>query len=422
MPALACAWLSSATAQTLDEQYDFYLGAISRRCQNMNFEVDASLILLPGQAGPLLEAFCSGPLPVGGISTTSSQGGGTGASSNGRGAAEDAALRRRRERLRAEGRQDDSDELAAPAADDFSLLESGKTSVFLSMDYQYEKQKQTRYEAGHRSNLFNGTLGVDHRFGATALTGIALKYENLTGDFANSAGDFQTRGSGAVLYGSWFPQDNLFIDMNAGVIRRSLDTRRIVGIRRVVIGSPGSPPNISFSPPLTPVDNNTHSRESNAEIRSGYDFVAGRVTAGPRAGIVMRRAELDGFTERGNTPMTLIFDAQTEKSLQSSLGFQAGAAINTASGVILPQLNIDWLHEFSDDQRVITARFAEDLRPNPSRLRFLNAAPDRDSFKMRISTVAILPHGVSAFVSVEGTAGHEYLDRYGASIGVRMEL
>jgi uncharacterized protein YhjY with autotransporter beta-barrel domain len=414
---LACGWISAAGAQSLDDQYDFYLGTISRRCENMNFAVDDNLVLLPGQASQQLADFCSGPAPVGGISTTASQGGTSGAS-GGRAAAEDAALRRRRERAR----QQEQQEATPPSGNDVTLIDGGNVNAFLSVDYQRQKQKPTRYEAGHRSDLLNGTLGADYRFGGTAVAGIAAKFEDLSGDFAHSFGDFQVRGAGAVLYGSWFPYRTLFVDVNAGFLSRDLDTRRIVGIRRTTIGSPGSSPLISFSPALTPVDSATHSHAKNAELRTGYDFVAGGTTFGPRAGIVVRRAEIDGFTESGASPMRLIFDPQVEKSRQTSLGFQAGAALNTVAGVFVPQLNFDWLHESRDDQRAITARFADDLRANPSRLRFLNAPPDRDVFRARLSAVAVFPHGLSAFWSIERTAGHDYIDRYGLAMGVRMEM
>ena len=45
-----------AGAQTLDEQYAYYLDA---RCSQMGFARDADDNLLPGQAGPTLEKYCS---------------------------------------------------------------------------------------------------------------------------------------------------------------------------------------------------------------------------------------------------------------------------------------------------------------------------------------------------------------------------
>lgn len=66
---------------------------------------------------------------------------------------------------------------------------------------------------------------------------------------------------------------------------------------------------------------------------------------------------------------------------------------------------------------MIAARFAEDLHPNPCRLRFLANAPDRDFF--RVGVVGVFAHGVSGFFSVDAIVAHLYVDRCGAAIGVR---
>ncbi len=411
-----CLGASTTIAQTLDEQYDFYLrsdGGV--RCANMRFEVDAEMVLLPGQAGPQLTQFCSRPPPVSGSGGSAPQGGATATSGGGR--TEDTALRRRRERLNNEA------VLNADAdGETMTLMEHGNAAVFFSLDYQYEKQRATRYSAAHRAHFASGMLGLDYRFGDKGLAGIALEYEDASGDYAAQGGKFDTRGVGGMIFGSWHPRSDVFVDLNVGFVDRALDTQRIVGIRREVVSSPGAPPRISFDPPLTAVESNADGREVNAHVFAGYDKAIGRFTVGPRVGVSIKRVKIEGLIERGATPMALAVDEQREDSLRTSLGFNAAAAFNTSFGALVPQLSIDWLRESEDEQRVLTARFAEDLRPNPSRLRYLTAAPDRDSVRARFSTVAVFTHGVSAFVALEALGGHAYRDRYGATIGIRKEL
>jgi len=193
-------------------------------------------------------------------------------------------------------------------------------------------------------------------------------------------------------------------------------------VRKEVFGSPLFPPIVVYDPPPAAVDTDTRGKEWNAELRSGADWQAGSFTLGPRLSVAARHAQTDAFTETGNTPMALAFDAQTEESLRSAAGVQASRAFSSGGAVFVAQVNADWLHEFRDDQRVITAHFAEDLRPNPSRLEFLNAPPDRDVGVGRLSLVAVLPGGFSAFGNVEGLFGHDYIDRYGAALGIRREF
>jgi len=104
------------------------------------------------------------------------------------------------------------------------------------------------------------------------------------------------------------------------------------------------------------------------------------------------------------------------------LGLQAGRPYIAGRVVLVPQLNADWVHEYRAEQRTLTAHFAEDLRPSPSILRFLNEPPDRDWCVIRLSTVAVFVHGVSGFVALEDMVGHAYINRYRASLGLRVEL
>ncbi|HEY6643245.1 autotransporter outer membrane beta-barrel domain-containing protein [Povalibacter sp.] len=408
LPALVA---TPVAAQTLDEQYVFYLDG---KCSAMDFERDADAILIPGQAGPQMQAYCSGLPNTGGGGSTSASGGAAGSSSGQSGAAAtDAAPRKRRDRAR----QEDAD-----VADDMSIVEMGRLSAFFSMDYQNEHQHATHYEAGRRSDLAGLLLGSDYRFGTRGLVGLGIRLNQRSGDFDHDAGDFRMRTGGAVLYGSWFPSPNVFVDASAGIDRREYDAQRIVTVRKEVFGNPMFPPTVSYDPPPAAVDADTRGTEWDIELRSGADFPAGKMTLGPRLTITSRHTDTDAFTETGLTPMTLTFDAQTEESLRSAVGFQASRAFMRDGSVWVAQLNADWVHEFEDNQRVITAHFAEDLRPGPSQLAFLDAPPDRDVYVGRLSLVAVFPHGFSAFGSVEALFGHEYIDRYGATIGLRREF
>ncbi len=71
---------------------------------------------------------------------------------------------------------------------------------------------------------------------------------------------------------------------------------------------------------------------------------------------------------------------------------------------------------------MLSAHFAEDLRPQPVELHFLNNPPDRDWCVVRLGAVTVLPHGLNAFTAIERTAGNRYIERYQASLGLRLEL
>jgi uncharacterized protein YhjY with autotransporter beta-barrel domain len=295
----------------------------------------------------------------------------------------------------------------------------GLASAFLSLDYLHERQKTTQYEAGRRSNGADATAGADYRFGSRGLAGLALKYSNQSGDI-DSGGHFDVRGGGIWAYSSWWPHERLFVDFAAGFDLRQIHTERIVA-RQTTIQLPRGGSTF-FNPAPALAFSDTNSRETSAELRAGYDFSYSILNIGPRAALAVKHANLDPYIESGNTPMTLAFDEQATTSLRSMLGLQASRPCLAGTVVLVPQLNVDWVHEYRADQHTLTAHFAEDLRPDPSILRFLDEAPDRDWLAIRVSTVAVFVHGVSGFVALEDMTGHTYINRYRASIGMRVEL
>lgn len=404
--ALLLAWFSPPlSAQTLDEQYDIYL---PRKCEAMNFARE-SFEILPGQAGPNLFAYCNGgySLPSGGplIVVTTLAGI---SSAVGREGTMDKALQRRTQELR----------------DAWS-----GTGLFASIDGRNEKQDVTRYEDGRDIDRTVLTLGVDRRVGSSGLFGVALRREDAEGNFA-SGGWLQAQGYGASLYASWFPTASVFVDLSATYGTQELEIERIV-TRRVVTypvavpsipPSPPPPPITTFDPPPAPVRGVTDSREMGADLSIGYDVFVWRLNLGPRFGVGIRDSRVDAYTESGATLLALAFDERTSSSLRTTAGMLASMPLTVKSWVVTPQLDVNWQHELRDDQQLLSAHFAEDLRPNPTKLLFLNQAPDRDTYAARISVAITMPHGLSAFIAANKMFGHDYRDQAGVSLGVRWEL
>jgi uncharacterized protein YhjY with autotransporter beta-barrel domain len=408
---------SPIQAQTLDEQYEFYL---TRKCDKLEFERDPQNIfdIRSDQAGPNLTAYCNGPeIGASGLIIVNTPSGGGAAATVGRGALNDAALRRRREEAREESMASAYPQRGGAASADASW--SNGLGLFLSTDYRDEQQAVTYYEGGRESSRYTVTFGADFRIDSL-LVGLALQGDDLDGDFA-SGGEFSTRGYGVTTYLSWSPIDAMFVDINAGTDRKQIDTSRLVG--RTVVKTPvGGTPEISYDPAYAPVYGDTDSRTRRAELLAGYDLSLHRFTLGPRASANYFRNVTDQYMETGQSAMSLAFGEQEEESLQTALGLQASMAFTTLGIVMVPQLNINWINEHRNDQRTITARFAEDLRANPKHFTFLNQPPDRDLYTARISMVAIFRNGLSAFISAEKMYKHAYREQTGASAGVRWEL
>jgi outer membrane autotransporter protein len=167
---------------------------------------------------------------------------------------------------------------------------------------------------------------------------------------------------------------------------------------------------------------NSNGNVFNLGLMTGYDHPIGRFTIGPRAGVNYSNTKIGDYGERGSTGVELRYDDQWINSLQSVIGVQGSAAFSTGLGVLVPQFNADFIHEFANSQRFITVQFAEDFRDNPTKFRFQNDVPVRNYFNLGTGLLMVLQNGWQPFVNFRAMVGNEQFNNYAGTFGLRIEL
>jgi outer membrane autotransporter protein len=279
-------------------------------------------------------------------------------------------------------------------------------SLFVSGDYQSFEKGVTRFEPGYDRDTWGGTVGADYSFGGRAIVGLAFNYSHAAGTFKRQGGTFDTTAYSPILYGSVLPAPNLFVDLLAGYTRRDYTVDRRYNFT-----------NLNVSIPTAIAHGDTNGNEFKTGVNAGYDFVAGRLTAGPRVGFNFRENQIDSYAERGGTGLELAYDKQHQTSFTSNVGAFASMAISTGIGVIVPQATFEWVHEFQDNQRVIYFHFVEDL--GGTKLRFQTDAPDRDYFNAGVGVVLVLPGGLSPFFNFRQFFGYRSQSSQTFTVGLR---
>ena len=272
---------------------------------------------------------------------------------------------------------------------------------------------QTTFADGFDSTVLGATAGADYRFNNHVLAGGAFNYTNRDGDF-DGGGDFSTNSYGVLVYGSVMPTPATFLDLSFGYNNHNYLLRRPVSY--VTLGG------TTFAG-----DSSSDSDGDEFVIRAlaGYDHTVGNITVGPRVGLNYSNLEINGYSESGGGGLALVYDDQTVHSFQITAGVQGSTAINTSYGVWVPQATADYVHEFENDQRNITVRFAQDNRTPAqggiTKFSFQNDKPDRDFVNLGIGTVLILPNGIQPFVNFRAMVGNTQFDNYAGTIGIRIE-
>jgi uncharacterized protein YhjY with autotransporter beta-barrel domain len=91
-----------------------------------------------------------------------------------------------------------------------------------------------------------------------------------------------------------------------------------------------------------------------AAARTGYLFDLGKLRAGPIAGLTFIHARIDGYTETGNDPSTMVVEAQTVESLTGSAGLRFLAPFDAGGTLFVPYVNVTLEHHFGDGKAELT--------------------------------------------------------------------
>ena len=274
----------------------------------------------------------------------------------------------------------------------------------------------TTFQDGYKSNIFGVTAGAGYRFNKKLVAGLALSYSNTDGDFRNG-GNFSTNSYGGQLFASYLPTNKTFLQVHGGYTRNNYLVSRLASVSRQNFLFPSSAFTVQ-GPASSQSDGNVF----NLGLMTGYDHPIGRFTVGPRVGVNYSNTKIGDYGENGSTGVELKYDNQWINSVQSVLGVQGSAAFSTGLGVLVPQFNADYIHEFANSQRFINVQFAQDGRDNPTKFKFQNDVPVRNYFNLGTGLLMVLPNGWQPFVNFRAMVGNEQFNNYAGMFGLRIEL
>jgi len=272
----------------------------------------------------------------------------------------------------------------------------------------------TTFQDGYKSTILGVSAGVDYRVTRRFVMGLVGNFSNTDGDFRTGGGTFSTNSYGGLAFTQILPTEKTFVQITAGYTRNNylvsrLTTAEISGV----------------VPPRTTsafASSNSNGDVASAGFLAGYDHSIGRYLVGPRVGVNYSQTHIGSFAENGGGGIGLQYDAQAIHSLQSIAGIQASTVYSTGFGVLVHQINADYIHEFANAQRHINVQFTEDLRANPTRFAFQNEAPARNYAYLGTGLVAVLPNGWQPFVNFRAMVGNSQFDNYIGTFGLRIEL
>jgi outer membrane autotransporter protein len=290
----------------------------------------------------------------------------------------------------------------------------GRLGTFFNVQYVTGDEDDTAYQPGFDFHGWGFTAGLDYRFNDNFTGGASLNYGDGSSDFNNNRGDLDTNAWGGTLYGTYFLESGLYVNGLLGYSRFDYDMKR-----RINYSVAGNAANQTAK---SSPDSNAFS----ASLGAGYNFAKDAVTLAPYLRFDYLQNKVDSYSESMSSPtttggsMALNYKSQKYKSFTSNLGLQLARAFSQSFGVLVPQLTLEWVHEFENDQQKAGVQFTNDI--NGTNFFVLTNNPDRNYFDLGLAVSAQLAKGRSGFLSYNTLVGYKDVNYNAINAGIRFEI
>jgi outer membrane lipase/esterase len=300
----------------------------------------------------------------------------------------------------------------------------GRLGLFLNGTYATGNQDATNLEPGFDFDSWGVIGGADYRFTDTLFLGLALGYSWTDSDVDNNAGNVDADGYGISAYGTYYIGNFYF---NAIGTYANKDYNITRNLNYTVAAKPAGSG-------LTTVNQkfeaDPDSDEYSFSVAGGYDFNVKKFTLSPYLRLDYLNIKIDAYKEKLTTPnsapgygLALQVEEQTIKSFTSNLGGQIYRDFGAGKSVLTPYLRAEWVHEFDNDARNITAGFINvPLGTAGNTIIIPTDDPDRNFFNFGLGLSATLPRGIMAFADWQTILGLSNVTLNQITAGLRFEL
>ncbi|MDB5991387.1 MAG: putative hemagglutinin-related autotransporter protein [Herbaspirillum sp.] len=220
-----------------------------------------------------------------------------------------------------------------------------QTGVWSQVYGGHAGQSQIGQVDGYNANYGGLLIGADKALNDNWRAGGVFTYSNTA---VNSTGDTtgdtaRINSYGLIGYAS-YTGSPWYVNLSGAVMDQQYDTTRQVNFQ----GFSGTA-NGQFS-----------GRQYVARAEAGYPLALGGVTLTPLASLTYSYQNQGSYTESGGNGAALAVDAAHADSVKSGLGAKLEKSFSTHYGEIVPELQLQWIHEYDHTAQVTGASFAAD--------------------------------------------------------------
>lgn len=330
-----------------------------------------------------------------------------------------AQTRSKEARERGEKLRDDDGEEKEGVGGPFSLLVNVHGTWF-----DKDADPAVNEERGFDGSSETAEIGFDYRVSERTVLGAIAGFERMDYDFdAEAAGvnfvPFSRAGQAEsdnlylTVFASWTVGKRGYLELAAGYEQNDGSYRRNSVFQE-------STRTIAQTDVI--VEGDADGDVQWASLNAGFDVDSGKWNFGPYAGITMTSSSVDGYTESdlNGSGLAMSFGKTDSDSLLGHAGFRVSYVGSGSFGIVMPQLRLEFQHEFEDEVDDAIASFV--LDGSGTEYSFAGDESDKDSLNAGLSVAFVLPNGWMPFFDCSVLLDNDALDRTRATLGLRVEF
>ncbi len=258
---------------------------------------------------------------------------------------------------------------------------------------QGERDQVDGYSANYGGLLVGADRAINDRWQA----GGAFTYSNTaidsTGDIAGDT--TRVNSYGLIGYAS-YAGTPWYVNLSGAVVQQQFDTTRLVNLQ----GFSGA------------ADGHFSGQQYVARAEAGYPFALGGLTLTPLASLTYRYLNQGSYTESGGNGAALSVDSSHATSVTSSLGAQLEKVFSTHYGELVPEVRVQWIHEYDHAGQATGASFAADATGQTA-FTTVGATPVADLADISLGVSLLRANNLSLSLRYELQAGSAFLSQTG---------
>ena len=250
---------------------------------------------------------------------------------------------------------------------------------------------------GYNANYGGLLLGADRAINDNWRAGGVFTYSNTgVNSTGNTEGDTTTiNGYGLIGYAS-YTSNAWYVNLSGGVVQQQYDTTRQVNFT----GFSGTA-NGHFS-----------GQQYVARAEGGYPLAVAGLTLTPLASLTYSYQDQGSYTESGGNGAALSVDGTHANSVKSGLGAKLEKSYSTGYGDIVPDLQVQWIHEFDHTAQATAASYAADTTGETA-FTTVGATPVSDLADVSLGVTLLRANNLTLAVRYELQAASGFVSQTG---------